>query len=276
MGTVGCCWRQRAALVVVKPPLELGADPQNEDVEGFCDMVQEKRGCDGNKSVLENMHSHLLRAAEIQCFGGSGVHENVPLPFAQSLKWPVHLPWTLRTTADEVLCAQWRRGRRANSSRARTPEMSCNLAENEDYAAAEAIAPSKSAAEDFWPVQLPPEDGLMQPQLAWAEGSLSQDETGKGSKAWSSLTSTSAQTPSSSRASPTSSSRADSDLDFGFSRSEGLDRLASQPGSALTACAVEQCEKAFEDFGILSDQFQSKLASALRFFRFFRERRRSI
>ena len=70
MGTVGCCWRQRAALVVVKPPLELGADPQNEDVEGFCDMVQEKRGCDGNKSVLENMHSHLLRAAEIQCFGG--------------------------------------------------------------------------------------------------------------------------------------------------------------------------------------------------------------
>jgi len=116
-------------------------------------------------------------------------------------------------------------------------------------------------------------------QFSYRRRSLSQDETGKGSKAWSSLTSTSAQTPSSSRASPTSSSRADSDLDFGFSRpvpslasrSEGLDRLASQPGSALTACAVEQCEKAFEDFGILSDQFQSKLASALRFFRFFRD-----
>ena len=29
--------------------------------------------------------------------------KNVPLPFAQSLKWPVHLPWALRTTADEVL-----------------------------------------------------------------------------------------------------------------------------------------------------------------------------
>mmetsp|Transcript_51570 Transcript_51570/g.120269 ORF Transcript_51570/g.120269 Transcript_51570/m.120269 type:complete len:591 (+) Transcript_51570:52-1824(+) len=115
-------------------------------------------------------------------------------------------------------------------------------------------------------------------QFSYRRRSLSQDETGKSNKAWGSLTSTSAQTPSSGRASPISS-RADSDLDFGLSRpvpslasrSEGLDKLATQPGSALTPAAVEQCDKAAEEHGVESEQFQSKLASALRFFRFFRD-----
>mmetsp|Transcript_107329 Transcript_107329/g.256331 ORF Transcript_107329/g.256331 Transcript_107329/m.256331 type:complete len:545 (+) Transcript_107329:113-1747(+) len=97
--------------------------------------------------------------------------------------------------------------------------------------------------------------------------SVSQDETHKVKAGlWRSLSST--QSPSHGSL---SSSRADSELDFGMrplaltTRGEGLDCISSQPGSVLPSYVLDQCLQA------APGEFRSKLSVALQYFSFFRD-----